>query len=375
MASTAMTFPPSLIAACALSCLLVPAAPASSSFNAEDAWAQSVRAENLNTVVFVSVKTHTANGLEGRFTGTGFIVSPDGYVITCDHVIPKASDYKTIEVTGAVGGRYEYSYPLDIIRRDEQGDLVLLKLPQGASPWHSVRATAQEQVGASIIALGFPLNENLVSVPGSITGNDAKKGRWLTNASFNPGMSGGPIFNRVGALVAIVSGGYEGSQPLNLIIPVSLAKGLLESVNSPALANVPSIGLPSAAPQKVVHEVTTESFRFKLRGCTLSGSIVNCTLSVTNLAGDREFQIDSGRIKDGDNNEYLARRFSLGAESRALYIHSTLPAGEERNAGLKFESVRPDTQLLTLLELKGHTLGSAGNKVVVRLTEIPLGSE
>ncbi|HKH45271.1 MAG TPA: hypothetical protein VKM72_11450 [Thermoanaerobaculia bacterium] len=134
---------------------------------------------------------------------------------------------------------------------------------------------------------------------------------------------------------------------------------------------LPAFPAPTPA-SSALHEVTTQDFRFELRGCTLSGSNLNCELLVTNLAGDRELQIDSGRIIDADGNEYPVRRFSLGSERRVFYVRSTLPAGTPVRAAFEFESVRPDTKLLKVLELKGYTRGAARSQVAVRLTEITL---
>jgi S1-C subfamily serine protease len=199
-----------------------------------ETWEQSIRDANLDSLVFISVKAKRANGVEDTFTGTGFIVDPAGYVLTCNHVIPsKNPDYVKIESVGSVGGRYEHAYPLTVVRRDEQGDVMLLKLPQRS--WHSVKSIAQAQVGSPIVALGFPLDQDVVEAVGLITGVD-HDGRWLTNAGLNPGMSGGPAFDRSGAVVGIVAGSYEEAKALDLLIPINSSQSLLLSVNSPLAA-------------------------------------------------------------------------------------------------------------------------------------------
>jgi hypothetical protein len=78
---------------------------------------------------------------------------------------------------------FAYLISFGIIRRDEQSDVVLLKLPQKS--WRSVKSIDRAQVGAPIVALGFPLNQDVVAVPGLITGVD-NNDQWLTNAGLNP---------------------------------------------------------------------------------------------------------------------------------------------------------------------------------------------
>ncbi len=210
-------------------------------YGAEE-WEQAVLEVNESSIVFISVKATRPNGLVDVFTGTGLIVHPDGYVLTCSHVVPKEeATYRVVEATGSVGSRYEFPSTMEVIRRDDQLDLALLKLPRRAFRWRSVELSGQGKNGSKIVVFGFPLTENLLGVPGSITSTDGKGGRWLTNASINRGMSGGPVFDRNGAIVAIAAAGYEEAQGLNLIIPISFAKNLLDTVNSPLLsARAPS---------------------------------------------------------------------------------------------------------------------------------------
>jgi uncharacterized protein YjbI with pentapeptide repeats/S1-C subfamily serine protease len=192
-----------------------------------------IRNENLESLVFITVKGQLKNGLTDTFYGSGFIVDPAGYVLTCNHVVPVKLDYVTIQVTGSVGGRFTYAYPLTPGRRDLDGDVMLLKLPHGK--WRSVKSGADAQRDSNVDALGFPLMQDVVEAPGSITGENAD-GRWITNAGLLPGMSGGPAFDRLGNVVGIVAAGYEEAKSrLDLLIPIRQATDLLQSIHSPLL--------------------------------------------------------------------------------------------------------------------------------------------
>jgi S1-C subfamily serine protease len=195
---------------------------------------ESIRTSNLRSLVFITVEGTNANGTKDTSNGTGFIVDPGGYVLTCNHVIlPEKSEYGgKYEIIGRVGGGHQPPYPLTIIHRDEQGDLMLLKLPENPErSWRSVEWILQARVGTRIVALGFPGGQDVVDAEGSITGNH-KDGRWLTDAGIGPGMSGGPAFDLDGAVVGIVAGGYEEAKSLGLLIPISFATPLLQMAHS-----------------------------------------------------------------------------------------------------------------------------------------------
>jgi hypothetical protein len=210
----------------------------------------STRAANLKSLVFITAEGTYANGVTDIFNGTGFIVDRAGYVLTCNHVIPlEKPEYVKYELIGRVGSRHQLPYPLTIIHRDEQGDLILLKLPENPEQsWRSVESIHQAQIGTHIVALGFPGDQDVVGVEGSINGLH-KDGRWLTDAGLDRGMSGGPVFDLDGAVVGIVAGAYEEAKSLGLVIPISFSASLLQIVNSPLMTLTPtSTPTPSVSP-------------------------------------------------------------------------------------------------------------------------------
>jgi hypothetical protein len=209
----------------------------------QEEWETSVFESNKISLVFITTKATRHNGLVEFKTGTGFIVHPDGYVLTCKHLVPeKGTNYKAVEITGSVGGRFVGSVPLQVIRRDDQADLALLKLPEQAGRWRTVERTAQGKIGTRIVALGFPQELNFLPKEGLISSTDGRDGLWVTDAALNPGMSGGPVFDRNGAVVALVVGGYEEENGLNLLIPINFALNLLEKYapDSPLLRGSPA---------------------------------------------------------------------------------------------------------------------------------------
>jgi hypothetical protein len=202
----------------------------------DDTWHSSVKSSNEDSIVFIVVKTRYPNGLEDPQTGTGFIVHPDGYLITCSHVVPEAKDGTVVEVSGAVGGRDKELRPLEIGPRDKD-DLMLLKLPKKELAWVPVKEKGQVGDGAEILGAGFPFGKKLLLSRGFVDSAD-ENGRFVTTTPLFRGMSGGPIFDRRGRVAGIIVEGYEMLDRLNLFIPIQRAVPLLEQIHSPLLPTV-----------------------------------------------------------------------------------------------------------------------------------------
>jgi serine protease Do len=173
-----------------------------------------------------------------RSGGSGFIVSPDGYILTNNHVIEGATkvDVHFGADENGNGGR---TVPAKIIGRDPATDLALLKIDND-QPLPSIRLGDSERIrkGDWAIAIGHPFTfENTLTV-----GVISAKGRSLglspetqsfenfiqTDAAINFGNSGGPLLNIAGEVVGIntaIRGG--GAQGIGFATPINTAKTLL----------------------------------------------------------------------------------------------------------------------------------------------------
>jgi S1-C subfamily serine protease len=140
-----------------------------------------------------------------QVTGTGFIISTDGHVLTNDHVINSCVG----DVHGNLTG--EPAAVLRIVSQDETNDLALLQVPGSFKETARIRATAMHS-GDSVIAIGFPLHGLLTSdftvttgIVNSLSGflNDS---RYLQiSAPIQPGNSGGPLLDTTGNVVGVVA--------------------------------------------------------------------------------------------------------------------------------------------------------------------------
>lgn len=212
--------------------------------------AQACPSETINrnraAVVFIHVtRTRKETGQVQERTGTGFLVSPSGYVLTSRHVVE--ADPKTEEIddiSGSLASRYAQGSRLEVIDENAH-DVALLKFADTSRkyPTIPVQNTTElnVRVGTPLCAIGFPLNQEFLFVSGTMSGGGGERGFWLTDMPSNPGDSGAPVFLASGEAVAIKLGGYDNAQNINLLIPINLARGLLIEVPD----------LPSKAQEKV----------------------------------------------------------------------------------------------------------------------------
>jgi len=164
--------------------------------------------------------------------GSGVIVSPDGYILTNNHVAGNADQ---IQVT--LMDKREFT--AKVIGKDPKTDLALIKIDtKQPLPFAGLGDSSKAEVGDWVIAIGSPFNFNLTVTSGIISA----KGRALggnyddfiqTDASINPGNSGGPLFDTDGKVIGINTAIYSstGSNAgIGFAIPIDLAKSVMEQL-------------------------------------------------------------------------------------------------------------------------------------------------
>jgi serine protease Do len=160
-----------------------------------------------------------------RGTGSGFIVSSDGYILTNTHVVQDAD-----EVTVTLTDRREFK--ARVIGADDRTDVALIKIDATGLPSVRIGDPGRTKVGSWVAAIGSPFGlENtvtagIVSAKSRTLPSDAYVPFIQTDVAVNPGNSGGPLFNLAGEVVGINSqiysrtGGYMG---LSFAIPIDVA--------------------------------------------------------------------------------------------------------------------------------------------------------
>ena len=168
-------------------------------------------------------------------TGSGFIISADGYLLTNNHVVEDAD-----EITVSLGDRREYK--AEVIGADERSDVALMKIDAENLPVLKIGRSKDLRVGEWVVAIGSPfqlrfsVTSGIVSAKGrSIpNGSDSTYVPFIqTDVAINPGNSGGPLFNLEGEVIGINSqiytrsGGYMG---VSFSIPIDYAMDVADQL-------------------------------------------------------------------------------------------------------------------------------------------------
>ncbi|HXH02872.1 MAG TPA: DegQ family serine endoprotease [Candidatus Competibacteraceae bacterium] len=167
-------------------------------------------------------------------TGSGFIISADGYVLTNAHVVESAA-----EITVHLADRRELKATL--VGSDNRSDIALLKVEGRDLPTVKIGDPQKLKVGQWVLAIGSPFGFDYTATQGIISslGRNLPSGNYVpfiqTDAAVNPGNSGGPLFNLAGEVIGINSqiysrtGGYQG---VSFAIPIDIAMDVVDQLKT-----------------------------------------------------------------------------------------------------------------------------------------------
>ena len=140
-------------------------------------------------------------------SGSGFIIDPDGLVLTNNHVISDAEEITVYLEDGT-------SHTGTVEARDLVHDLALVRVEATGLPYLEMGDLSQVRLGQQVIVLGYPLGgENVAVTSGLVSTTDYDSGRnitWVqTDSAVNPGNSGGPMLNLQGQVIGVVAAKME----------------------------------------------------------------------------------------------------------------------------------------------------------------------
>jgi serine protease Do len=166
--------------------------------------------------------------------GSGVIVSPEGYILTNNHVVDGATSVQVV-----LSDRREFK--ARVIGRDDKTDIAVVKIDAGNLPPITIGDSDKVEVGDYVLALGNPFgvgqSVTLGIVSATRRGNLGIEGYEdfiQTDAAINPGNSGGALVNDRGELIgintAIIAHGSEGNQGIGFAVPVNLARNVMDQI-------------------------------------------------------------------------------------------------------------------------------------------------
>lgn len=285
-----------------------------------------VYASTVNSVVSINCSAVSTNifgqQTESASSGSGFIYTADGYIVTNQHVVANAS---SINVTLYNGD----TYPATLVGSDSDYDVAVLKINAKDLPAVTLGSSTDVNVGDTVMAIGNPLGELTFSMSQGIVScvnrainvEGTPFNMIQVDASINPGNSGGPLMNLYGEVVGIVSAKYS------------------------SYANTTVEGLGFAIPINDVQSIIKDIIE--------NGSV-----------GNKAYMA----ITAGTMTQQMAAQYKINA-TEGVFVYSVEDGGAGDKAGLKLGDVITklnDTQITSMEDLSAAKKGfKAGDTVTL----------
>ena len=209
---------PALLPLLAIQFFFIYQTQAAAQTTSSTSWVKIIQDTSLAIVVI-----ETDTGL-----GSGFLVNSNGTVVTNHHVIARAKEI-TIKLTN--GETYRRVY---LLSQDETRDIAILRIEASDVPTLKLGNSNQTKVGEEVLLIGAPRGLDQTVSNGIISGirvlDDGTR-VIQTTAPASPGSSGGPLLDRLGNVIGILTFSVVAGQNLNFAIPVNYAKGMLDTLS------------------------------------------------------------------------------------------------------------------------------------------------
>lgn len=248
-------------------------------------------------------------------TGSGFLIRPDGYIVTNYHVIQNAEKI-TVNLKG--GKKYDAK----VVGSDRKYDLAILKIDAKNLPYLEMGDSDRLQIGQWVVAVGNPygLHETvtigIISALNRSISNSKEEGYLIqTDAAINPGNSGGPLVNLKGEVIGINEAILSNAQNIGFAIPIKILKDNLDDlINQGKITHekstVPWLGIY----MQDVNEDMTEYFKLPFKTGVYVGRVVEG--SPADKAGllpqDIITQVNQKPVKSGDELADMIQKMKVG---------------------------------------------------------------
>ena len=315
-----------------------------------------VYAANVNSTV--GITTSVATNYWGYQTtsaasGSGFILSDDGYILTNYHVIEGSS---AITVTCYNGDAYEAT----LVGYDESNDIAVLKIDAQELAPVILGKSGKMNVGDSVLAIGNPLGELTFSLTtGTVSAlerqvtmsNGVTMELIQTDCAINSGNSGGALFNLYGEVVGITNAKYSSSSSgasidnIGFAIPIDDVRSIVESIIEKGYISKPYIGV----------SVTDVSKETQMYGLPAGAAVQNVTegspaANAGLQAGDIITEVD-GQVVSGANalveiigSSHVGKVLNLRVYRQGSYLQISVTVGEQIQSAMKDSGYQNDSQ-------------------------------
>ena len=279
--------------------------------------------------------------------GSGFIVSSDGYIMTCSHVVgdPEA-DYTVILDP-------KHKYPAKILAKDSLIDIAILKIDGKNLPYLELGDSSQIELGETVVAIGNPLGEFEDTLSAGIISGLSRKitaygglpmratslrGLIQTDAAINPGNSGGPLVNIEGKPIGINTAIVMGAQNIGFAIPINYARKTLEEVLKYGKIQRPFLGSRYFVLNKEISQANKLPVDY---GALIVRENLGEKAIVKNSAADKTglkeydiiLELNGEKINEENPLTDILQKYKIGEEISLKILRE----GKEMNAKLKLE--------------------------------------
>lgn len=293
-------------------------------------------------------------------SGSGFIISGDGYILTNYHVVSYAVLYQ-----GSVTVMFHdgTSYPATVVGYVEDNDVAVIKIDPTNLTLNPVSLGNSDdlRVGDKVYAIGNPLGELLYTMTDGIvsaldriittrddtTGLVSSMNMFQISAAVNSGNSGGPVYNDKGQVVGIVTAKYSdsGIEGLGFAIPINDAVAIAAQLIEKGYVAGASLGIECASVDDIFSTFTMEYYGYPNGTCVVSVTVGSAAEKAGLRPGDIITGLDDSAISSLEELQMVLRRYAPGdtATLTVYRLGSALGEGEYIQLKITFDEKKPDT--------------------------------
>ena len=282
----------------------------------------------VNSVVSINTTSQAGVNIFGQpvqaaSSGSGFILSSDGYILTNYHVVQDASN---VEVTTYNGDTLQ----AQVIGGEPDYDIAVLKVSASGLQSAVLGNSDTLNVGDRVLAIGNPLGELTFSLSGGMVSSVNRAinvsgtpfHMIQTDTSINPGNSGGPLLNTYGEVVGIVSAKYSSSngkivEGIGFAIPINDVRAMVQDIiDSGSVTNKPYLGVTAGTVNTQMSQQPGLSQGVYLYAVDPNGAAAAAGLQ----AGDIITQIDGTAVQSMTDLSAAKKSYSAGDTAQFTVI-------------------------------------------------------